>query len=367
VEELTASIGQITQSGNAASERAASSRDAALDGVRRMEQVVSHMESISDVVGAVSARTDTLSEASTQIAGILETIDAIAKQTNLLALNATIEAARAGEHGKGFAVVAGEVKALANQTSKATDDIRARIALLTGEISGLVDSIAGVLKEVGEGKEVVDTTRGGIGAISETVSEVSSQMAEIASMLAEQTRAVEEIGGGIATVAELSQRNRDRTELTIRSVGATESLIDEQFAELDRMHIDNYVLYRAKSDHFIWKKKLAEMFVGLNNLKQEELADHHQCRLGKWYDAVDDSWFAGNVDFQALIDPHARVHGFGKDAAKAHFSGDAAEAERLFREMEQASAEVVALLDALIEQRENVMGPNEAEGLRRAG
>jgi len=351
LEELTASINQISEASNSAADLASTSRNGALEGVQKMNTVVHHMDRIADVVQHVSGRTETLSNASRQIAGILETIDAIAKQTNLLALNATIEAARAGEHGKGFAVVAGEVKSLANQTSSATEDIRRRIDALMEEISGLTSTVPEALEEVENGKKAVHSTEEDIHDISEHASNVSTRMKEVASMLSEQTEAVQEIGSGIAYVAELSNRNKDRTERTIKSVSVTETLIEEQLTKLEQIDIDSYVLYRAKSDHYIWKKKLAEMFVGLNNLKEDELADHHQCRLGKWYDQIDDPWFTGNPDFKRLVEPHSRVHEFGKAAAHAHGQGSPEEAERLFGEMDKASEDVAALLDKLIEQR----------------
>jgi len=351
VEQLTASIGQINDASLSATELAKTSTDVAHRGVQQMDTVAERMDRISDAVQNVSQRTETLSDASQQIAGILESIDAIAKQTNLLALNATIEAARAGEHGKGFAVVAGEVKSLSNQTSSATEDIRNRIDVLTGEIAGLLGTVSEVLEEVAGGKTSAHEASDDIRNVSSNVSEVLGRMEEVSHMLGEQTAAVQELGEGIANVAELSGRNRERTETTIQSVSATEVLIDEQFAELEKIGIDDYVLYRAKSDHFIWKKKLAEMFVGLNNLKEEELADHHQCRLGKWYDQVSDPWFKGNGDFQTLVEPHARVHQFGKEAARAHNQGSLEDAERLFDDMEKASVEVVSLLDKLLQQR----------------
>ncbi len=348
VEELTVSINQITAATQDAAELASSSNAAASEGVSNMEHVVQRMDRISDVVQHVNSRTETLSEASNQIAGILETIDAIAKQTNLLALNATIEAARAGDHGKGFAVVAGEVKNLANQTSNATEDIRNRIDVLSGEITALKQAVATVLEEAESGKDIVHTAGDGIQSISTEVSQVSSRMSEIASMLSEQEKAVREIGVGVTHVAELSSHNSERTERTIRSVGATEALIEEQFTDLEKIDIEDYILYRAKSDHFTWKKRLAEMFVGLNNLRTEELADHHQCRLGKWYDRVDDEGLNANPDFKALVEPHSRVHRFGKEAARLHAQGDEEEAEKQFAEMEKASVDVVELIDRLI-------------------
>src|SRR5207302_7587038 len=91
-----------------------------------------------------------LAETARRIGDVVKLINDIASQTNLLALNATIEAARAGEAGKGFAVVASEVKALANQTAKATEEIDAQIRAVQQETQGSVPPIAVISQPIGK-------------------------------------------------------------------------------------------------------------------------------------------------------------------------------------------------------------------------
>jgi methyl-accepting chemotaxis protein len=98
-----------------------------------------------------------LNEAAERIGSVVELISKIAAQTNLLALNATIEAARAGEMGKGFAVVAAEVKALANQTSRATGDISRQVAAIQLATKGAVDEIAAIAGKIHQLTEVTST------------------------------------------------------------------------------------------------------------------------------------------------------------------------------------------------------------------
>jgi methyl-accepting chemotaxis protein len=122
-----------------------------------------------------------LSRAAQDIGDVVKLITAIAEQTNLLALNATIEAARAGEAGRGFAVVASEVKSLASQTAKATDEISSHIL---GMQSATRESVAAI-------KE-----------ISSTIGQISEIASTIATAVEQQGAATQEIAGNVQNVAQ---------------------------------------------------------------------------------------------------------------------------------------------------------------------
>ncbi len=148
---------------------------------------------------ATDARIAKLSRAAQQIGDVVQLITAIAEQTNLLALNATIEAARAGEAGRGFAVVASEVKSLASQTARATDDISAHIAAMQ-EATG--ESVAAI-------KEIGST----IGQISNIATAIATAVHQQTSATQEIARSVQSVSEGTREVAEsITHVNRGATE-----------------------------------------------------------------------------------------------------------------------------------------------------------
>jgi len=152
----------------------------------------------ADEAEQVNATVTSLSQATSRIGDIIKLINDIASQTNLLALNATIEAARAGDAGKGFAVVANEVKSLANQTAKATDDIVVHIGSVQKVTAEAVRAIQG---------------------IGHTITEITENATAIAGAVEEQTAATDEIA---RNVQQASAGTREVTQsIMLVSEGAT--------------------------------------------------------------------------------------------------------------------------------------------------
>jgi methyl-accepting chemotaxis protein len=180
-----------------------------------------------DMAGATSGTMDALGRSSNEIGAVVKVITSIAEQTNLLALNATIEAARAGEAGKGFAVVANEVKELARETAKATEDIGARIEAMQGDTQRAVTAIA----EIGTVIERIDSLQTRIAA---AVEEQSATTGEISRNIVEATTGTTEIAENIVQVAQAAQSTAEgasNTQISSQELAsmaqALQRLVDE--------------------------------------------------------------------------------------------------------------------------------------------
>jgi methyl-accepting chemotaxis protein len=145
-----------------------------------------------------TATVSKLGDSSTEIGQVIKVITSIAQQTNLLALNATIEAARAGEAGKGFAVVANEVKELAKETAKATEDISRKIEAIQTDTKAAVDAIASI-------SEVINQVNGISNTIATAVEEQNATTNEMARNVSEAAHGSNEITSNVAGVAQAAQ------------------------------------------------------------------------------------------------------------------------------------------------------------------
>ena len=147
------------------------------------------------VAESTNATITKLGESSTEIGKVIKVITSIAQQTNLLALNATIEAARAGEAGKGFAVVANEVKELAKETAKATEDISQKIEAIQSDTKGAVAAIGQISQVIAQINDISNT-------IASAVEEQTATTNEIARNVAESSKGTAEIAENITSVAQ---------------------------------------------------------------------------------------------------------------------------------------------------------------------
>jgi len=177
VEEMSASIREISENANSAAKVA--------------QQAVTVAENTNQTIGK-------LGESSSEIGKVIKVITSIAEQTNLLALNATIEAARAAESGKGFAVVANEVKELAKETGKATEDISQKIEAIQGDTSGAVDAIQQIGQIIGQINDISNTIASAVEEQSVTTNEISRNVGEAA-------KGSSEISQNITNVASAAQ------------------------------------------------------------------------------------------------------------------------------------------------------------------
>jgi methyl-accepting chemotaxis protein len=190
-QRLSTTVAAASEEASANVQSVASATEELTSSVSEIGRQVMESSSIAKEAVTQAQKTDgrinELSHAANRIGDVVKLITAIAEQTNLLALNATIEAARAGDAGRGFAVVAQEVKALAAQTAKATDEISAQIA---GMQAATADSVAAI-KEIG-------TT---IGRISEIATTIASAVEEQGAATQEISRNVQQAAAGTGEVA----------------------------------------------------------------------------------------------------------------------------------------------------------------------
>lgn len=363
-EQIAASLQTMEAAAHEISAHARSTADAVREAGDRSQSIGkdNHGSQLATANAARMAqasreRIGKLDAAATNIANVVSMIGSVALQTRLLALNASVEAARAGDAGRGFAVVAEEVRTLAGRSAEAAEQIRGSVEQIQGLTTETVDWIRQVADAIAE----VEQLAGKVGAAIEQqvvtmhtlgseVERTAAGVTEVTTGITELSAAGQEIALSVATVNDavgvLATQATDA-----RSVGGSMTAVTQTFYQgLSAMGIGKHQtidIAAIKAAHNNWKIRLGALIDGKASIDPAEVTSDHDCSFGKWYYGPGQRLRGRCEAFDALAEPHARVHRAALHCTQRMRAGDEDGAVHAYGELKTASAQLFELLDVV--------------------
>ncbi|WP_456359661.1 methyl-accepting chemotaxis protein [Bacillus sp. Y1] len=228
MEQITSNIENVKNS-------SAQTTILAKDGTDDVKRAIEQMNEIHSTVQQTAQSINQLDNKSRQIEEIVGLINSIAEQTNLLALNAAIEAARAGEHGKGFAVVADEVRKLAEQSSKASGDIKELIHEIQNEISTSVSVMKSSTESTQSGIHVVEQTGQSFNQIFDAIGNMTQHTEEVYHSIVHILKEVDQMKDVVDAVNELAVTNDEKAQNVSAATEEQAAMVQEMTASSEAL------------------------------------------------------------------------------------------------------------------------------------
>jgi methyl-accepting chemotaxis protein len=349
VEEMSTTAQEIERLGGQVLERARHTSQEADRGNEALGHLVTKLDSIERSIKDVGEHASTFVEKTQSIIQLTTTVNEIADQTNLLALNAAIEAARAGEYGRGFSVVADEVRGLAHRSAEAAREIESIVSgVVTGanNVERIVSDTVGILEDSHHDRsQLVQTIADAQAAANENVDATN----QIASSATQQAAVSQEMAQGVQSTTDDIHEAADIFRDIFGNIEALRDLQTECLAEFDASDT-KMILMLAKSDHIVWVDKVIRYALfKQSSIKESELKDHTQCRLGKFLLSDQGQALSSLPRFNELFnDIHPKVHKTGIEIY--HHAKSGASIESLQQSVEELigySDQVLNILEEL--------------------
>ena len=349
--EMSATVNEITKDTSQAAQSAADSNKEAEKGTNAAANAVKAIQSLAKEMEYAVASVEQVKSDSNRIGTVLDVIKDIAEQTNLLALNAAIEAARAGGVGRSFAIVADEVRTLASRTQLSTEEINEMFCSLQSAVASANESMQNSHQQLQKTVTMVLETDQGLTQISRSVEIIDDMNTQIATASEEQAVVTEDINKNVNNISEEAAHTSNNAKQSMLESMKIATEIEKLLFIISQFKTSNNLeiqLQRAKATHSLWKVKAKSY---LNNLIQLDIhsdADHHKCTFGKWFDNANLAEQCSRECVSKMNSKHKIFHeSIGKIIAykeKREFAQAEKEAKRLIA----YSDDVIALLDQLI-------------------
>ena len=329
--------------------------------IEKGQKELTDIKELSDQTIAVSREMqrdmDELTRIISHMNAVIKGIDSISMQTNLLALNASVEAARAGEVGKGFAVVASEIRDLAEETQKLTGNMKSFVENMQNasqksvhSSTDTVDSLVSMADKIKNVWELNDQSQHYVSQVNDSVSsiaavseEISSSMTEMENQLQESTEFMKTVGQELKEAAKPVVDIEKTLDETVKKMGG---MAKDAFYHLENEEFAQYVS-NAISSHHTWLETLRKM-ISARRISPLQL-DASKCGFGHFYYAMTPDIPGVRSIWEGLGEKHRKFHTYGAAAISAMNGGRFAEAEKIYREAEAYSRELIADLEKILQ------------------
>jgi methyl-accepting chemotaxis protein len=319
--------------------------------IKEITKITNETASMTNNAMGMVKKTNTiinkLGDSSMDIGNVIKVISSIAQQTNLLALNATIEAARAGEAGKGFAVVANEVKELANQTGKATQEITKKIETIQSDSKNAVDAITEI-------SGAIEKINGYTGNIAASVEEQAATTNEVTRIIAESAEGVKQISENIVQVSQAAAntgKDAGKALEAAKVVGDIAVILEQQTEKLKINAMDFDGAIKAHRD---WKMKLANYIRKPDgSIKAAVVCQDNKCALGQWIYGVGAIW-EKHDEYSLLKKEHAKFHKCAGDIITKADSGQSINEENILGDQSEFGLISNSVVSAISKMKEKV-------------